>query len=119
MSQRLKWINVPYRADLQTRIMYLDSYYTRFTYACGRENSWDKKFLEINGDAVETWGNEQVMECYMKLNTFCWWYKPDSNSFHMYFDTLEQWKEAKRWVKKIYPKVLEFHKGRYSSLSFS
>ncbi|CAB4474294.1 unnamed protein product [Rhizophagus irregularis] len=55
MSQRLKWINVPYRSDLQTRVMYLDSYYTHFIYACERENTWRKKYLEINGDAVGTW----------------------------------------------------------------
>ncbi|CAB4388237.1 unnamed protein product [Rhizophagus irregularis] len=87
MSQRLKWINVPYRSDLQTRVMYLDSYYTHFIYACGRENTWRKKYLEINGDAVGTW--------------------PDSHSFYMYFDNLEQWKEAKCWVKKMYFGVLE------------
>ncbi|CAG8439800.1 16461_t:CDS:2 [Rhizophagus irregularis] len=118
MSQHCKWINVPYRPDLQTRITYLDSYYTLFMYAYGRENSRDKKFLEINGDAVETWGNEQVMECYMNLNTFCWWYKPDGHSFHMYFDNLEQWREAKCWVKKIYPEVHEFQKGRYSIYTY-
>ncbi|PKY14961.1 hypothetical protein RhiirB3_510339 [Rhizophagus irregularis] len=119
MSQHCKWINVPYRPDLQTRITYLDSYYTLFMYAYGRENSRDKKFLEINGDAVETWGNEQVMECYMNLNTFCWWYKPDGHSFHMYFDNLEQWREAKCWVKKIYPEVHEFQKGRLGYISFA
>ncbi|CAG8551257.1 19018_t:CDS:2 [Rhizophagus irregularis] len=67
MSQRLKWTNVLYRSDLQTRVM--------------------KKYLEINEDAVGTW--------------------PDGRSFYMYFDNLEQWKEAKCWVKKMYPGVLE------------
>ncbi|CAB4419750.1 unnamed protein product [Rhizophagus irregularis] len=68
-----------------------------------------KKYLEINGDAVGTWGNEQVMEFYA-ANMFCWWNKPDGRSFYMYFDNLEQWKEAKCWVKKMYPGVLELQK---------
>ncbi|GBB84282.1 hypothetical protein RclHR1_01090021 [Rhizophagus clarus] len=120
MSQRLKWINVPYRPDLQTTIMYLDSYYIRFIYACGRDNSRRKKYLEINGDAVGTWGNEHVMEFYVNSNTFCWWDKANSHSFYMYFENLEQWKEAKCWVKKIYPEVQELPKGKYyHSLLFS
>ncbi|GES85428.1 NYN domain-containing protein [Rhizophagus clarus] len=117
MSQRLKWINVPYRPDLQTTIMYLDSYYIRFIYACGRDNSRRKKYLEINGDAVGTWGNEHVMEFYVNSNTFCWWDKANSHSFYMYFENLEQWKEAKCWVKKIYPEVQELPKEIPSNLS--
>ena len=54
MSQRLKWINVPYRPDLQTSITYLDSYYIRFIHAYGCENTQYKKFLEIKGNTVRT-----------------------------------------------------------------
>ncbi|RGB29164.1 hypothetical protein C1646_714126 [Rhizophagus diaphanus] len=117
MSSRLMKINVPDRPDLQTTIINLDPYYSHFIYAYGRENTWRKEFLEIE-DSVGTWDSESMMECYEELNLFCWWsYKP-RNTFYMYFDEYEQWKEAKNWILEKYSDITEYRKGKYySSLS--
>jgi hypothetical protein len=115
MSYRLKHIDVPHHPDLQTMVLNLDSYYLRFIYAYGR-NTREKRFLKIE-DVTGTWDHKKMMECYNYLNSFCWWWCK-SNTFYMYFDDYKQWKEAKSWVKKNYPQVLELKKGKYCLLSF-
>ncbi|CAI2194420.1 19341_t:CDS:2, partial [Funneliformis geosporum] len=90
-------------------IINLDPYYLRFIYAYRRENTGRKIFLEIE-DIVGSWDSENMMECYEELNLFCWWWHKPHNTFYMYFDEYEQWREAKHWIQKKYSNVAEYKK---------
>jgi len=86
----------------------------KFVYAFGFDYAKRKKFLEID---LADWNSSEVMKLYVNLGLFCWYHK-NNGSFYLYFNDIDQWKRAKRLVIERYPRVLEFKKGKYCSLSF-
>ena len=98
----------------RTSIINMDDFYKNFMYACGCNEISGTKWLQIFTDLV---GDSDIMECYVELDLFGWWYRQKSDSLKLYVKDYYQWKQLKDLIMRKYPNAKELNNGRYCSLS--
>ncbi|CAI2197299.1 1585_t:CDS:2, partial [Funneliformis geosporum] len=89
---------------LRTIIINLDVYYKKFMFARGYNNNAGMKYLQIFTDLVK---DSDIMECYIAMDLFGWWYRPDPNTLKLYVRTYHQWEEIKNLITHKYPNAKE------------
>lgn len=84
--------------ELRTTIMNLDDYYKRFMFANGYNDN--AKYLVIFTDIID---DNDLMECFIELDLFSWWFRPNSNTLKLYVNDYSQWMELKNLMIGKYP----------------
>ena len=95
----------------RTRIINMDDFYKNFMYARGYNEISGTKWLQIFTDLV---GDSDIMECYVELDLFGWWYRPEPDSLKLYVRNYSQWRQLKNLI--THANARELKKGKYCSL---
>ena len=68
--------------------------------------------LELtDGEEIKKWGDADVMDCFISLNSFGWWcWDEVENRVFLYFDTKENLEETKQWIEGEYHDVVKVWK---------
>ncbi|CAG8650293.1 9413_t:CDS:2, partial [Acaulospora colombiana] len=84
----------------------LDNFYRHFTYAYGQDPIGKNYTLEItDGETIGKWGDDEVMNCFVPLKLYGWWYRKERHIISLYFDNKANLEKAKNWVEIEYPDI--------------
>ncbi|CAG8615602.1 1466_t:CDS:2, partial [Diversispora eburnea] len=59
-----------------------------------------------DSETIKRWKDGNILNCYVSLKLFGWWYKEDNNVY-MYFDDKAHLTDAKKWLKDKYPDSIQ------------
>ncbi|RHZ65757.1 hypothetical protein Glove_311g15 [Diversispora epigaea] len=83
----------------------LDNLYQYFTYVYGQDPTRKSYTLEITGEAVGKWENDEIMNCFVSSQLFARWYRKDRLTINYYFDNKVNLGKAINWMKSNHPEI--------------